>query len=141
MPPMQNCAICGKWAERNLCPDCSGMLGLVEGEPARPRLPCARCNHHELVRALVRELTLHPGSESNIPMVAPLAVTYAPRLNKALFGGRTKGALGPDEAQPFGILELYVCTRCGFAEWYARDPASIPIGPEYGTEKVVVPSE
>jgi predicted RNA-binding Zn-ribbon protein involved in translation (DUF1610 family) len=135
---MASCAICGKSTEGKLCASCGEMLGLVEGPPARQELPCARCGHGELVRALVRELTIHPGSESNIPMVAPLAVSYAPRLNTALFGGKVKGALGPDEQKPFGILELYVCTRCGFSEWYARDPASIPIGPQYGTEKLVV---
>jgi hypothetical protein len=113
------------------------MLGLVEGPPAREALPCARCRHPELVRALVRELTIHPDSESNVSMVTPFAVTYAPRLNKAVFGGKVKGVYGPDPRTPFAILEMYVCTKCGFSEWYARDPASIPIGPEYGTEKIV----
>ncbi|MGN6105742.1 MAG: hypothetical protein ACTHU0_11600 [Kofleriaceae bacterium] len=33
-----------------------------------------------------------------------------------------------------GVLEMYICARCGFIEWYCQDPESIPIGPEYMTE-------
>jgi hypothetical protein len=131
------CAICGKESRGKLCENCGYMLGLVDGLPARKPTPCLRCQHNELVRALVRELTIHPDSESNVSMVTPLAVSYAPRLNKAVFGNKVKGVHGPDERKPFGILELYVCTKCGYSEWYARDPAAIPIGPEFGTEKIV----
>jgi predicted nucleic-acid-binding Zn-ribbon protein len=134
---MNPCAICGKSGDGKLCENCGYMLGLFDGQHARRALPCARCQHTELVRALVRELTIHPASESNVSMTAARAVTYAPRFNKGVFGGKVKGVHGPDERTPFGILELYVCTKCGFSEWYARDPASIPIGPEYGTEKIV----
>jgi hypothetical protein len=35
-----------------------------------------------------------------------------------------------------GLLEAYVCTACGFVEWYCHDPEAIPIGPEYMTEIV-----
>jgi hypothetical protein len=114
------------------------MLGLVEAPAQHKPAPCARCQNNELVRAQVRELTIHPDSDSNVSMVTPLAVTYSPRINKAVFGGKVKGVYGPDAREPFGILELYVCTRCGLSEWYARDPAAIPIGPQYGTEKIVV---
>jgi hypothetical protein len=132
------CAICSKASEGRLCNDCSYKLGLFEAPATRPPAPCLRCQNNELVRAQVRELTINPGTESSVSMVTPLAVTYAARLNKAVFGNKVKGALGPDERQPFGILELYVCTKCGHAEWFARDPASIPIGPEFGTEKITV---
>jgi hypothetical protein len=134
---MNPCAICAKSADGKLCESCRYKLGLFDGPHARAALPCTRCQHPELVRALVRELTINPGTESSVSMVTPFAVTYAPRLDKAIFGGKVKGALGPDERTPFALLEMYVCIKCGFAEWYARDPASIPIGPEYGTEKIV----
>ena len=35
----------------------------------------------------------------------------------------------------FGLFEAYICRKCGFTELYTRAPASIPIGPEYGTER------
>jgi hypothetical protein len=69
--------------------------------------------------------------------VRRLQLPARPRLNKTLFGDKVKGVYGPDERRPLGILELYVCLKCGFSEWYARNPASIPVGPEFGTEKVV----
>ena len=35
-----------------------------------------------------------------------------------------------------GVLEMYICTSCGFVEWYCQDPESIPIGPENMSEIV-----
>jgi hypothetical protein len=40
---------------------------------------------------------------------------------------------------PTGIsraLEMYICHGCGFVEWYCRDVAGIPIGPEHMSELI-----
>jgi hypothetical protein len=40
------------------------------------------------------------------------------------------------------VLEVYICARCGFTDWYCRDPHTLPIGDEHGTELVdVTPRE
>lgn len=40
----------------------------------------------------------------------------------------------PDFGAPIGLVEAYICHKCGFTELYTRDAQSIPIGIEYGTE-------
>ncbi len=40
--------------------------------------------------------------------------------------------------RPLGLLEAHVCRRCGFVDWYALDPESIPIGAAHATELVKV---
>ncbi len=40
-----------------------------------------------------------------------------------------------------GFIEAYVCRACGATELFTRDAASIPIGPEYGTELIVAPGD
>jgi hypothetical protein len=119
-------------AQRTLCGTCAVQLGLVNGgEPARPDLPCARCNHTIFIRAQIRELTTSPARYSTREAV-PMAVTYTPWRSP-------DGALsGCEPSSPYGILELYVCAKCGFTEWYCRNPHEIPIAEEFGTEKVDV---
>ena len=134
------CKFCGEPAtDSELCTQCRQTLGLVEGSGVRAQLPCQRCNHPELVRALARELTTSPG-EVGRREVRPMSVTAVPVAQFGFFSGRAKGvAFGVDEYR--GILEMYVCTRCGFTEWYCRDPRNIPIGPEYGTETLTLAAQ
>jgi hypothetical protein len=122
-------------AERTLCGTCAVQLGLVNGgEPARPDVPCPRCNHTEFIRAQMRELTTSPERYS-VREAVPMAVTYTPRIYP---GG---SLMGVEPSSPYGILEMYVCIKCGFTEWYCRNPHEIPIAEEYGTEKVDVGRE
>ena len=37
-----------------------------------------------------------------------------------------------------GVFVAHVCRSCGFTEWYALDPKTIPIGPAFGTELIVI---
>jgi hypothetical protein len=133
---MKTCKVCGDPTEEGeLCPQCTAKLGLSPGEPVRRASPCARCNHPELIRALVREL----GNTDNLVRTTfPMAVTYGTTVTASVWTGRVTGVVGANESAPFGILEMYVCARCGFCEWYCRDPENIPIGPEFGTQKVRV---
>jgi hypothetical protein len=117
-----------------LCPSCAQVLGLTPGSGMRRASPCLRCQHPELVRALVRELTVATGLE--VSRAVPMAVSYAPNVHTSFWSGNPLGVGGLNDRRPLGILEMYVCLKCGYTEWYCRDPGSIPIGEQYGTEKI-----
>ena len=79
---------------------------------------CPKCGGTEIIVA-------HPGEYGDGSQeVGPMSVTAEPRW---VMSGRN-----PSYGK--GELVLYVCRTCGFAEWYAEDPQSIPIGEEYKTE-------
>jgi DNA-directed RNA polymerase subunit RPC12/RpoP len=133
---MTQCNVCRQsLSQGELCGDCQRKLGLTSGGPVRRALPCARCNHPELIRALVREFA--SGGEYTSATV-PMAVTYGTVVETSFWTGDVTGTRGVNEHRPFGVLEMYVCTRCGFTEWYCRNPSEIPIGPQFGTEKIDV---
>ncbi len=64
-------------------------------------------------------------------VTSPMAVT---------FGAQESGWLGmqitSDTRRTFGLLEMYVCRRCGYVEWYCSDPQNIPVGPQFMTDLV-----
>ena len=127
-----NCMLCKAMLysnienERGTCENCARKTGAVVMAPARRRpMPCAKCNHTKLVRAIPRELGTAGEVESNGPMFATYVVA--------------RHRYGPDPIHPrsgFGILEMYICRKCGFVEWYCQRPEEIPIGPEYLTEEI-----
>ncbi|WP_394832636.1 hypothetical protein LVJ94_39645 [Pendulispora rubella] len=41
----------------------------------------------------------------------------------------------------FGIIEAYICRRCGFVQSFAREPEKIPIGEKYETTLVRGPKD
>jgi hypothetical protein len=138
----RRCAICNQkkvpaaQAEgtRGVCAACCRRFGLTAGahETRRPVEPCARCQHGELVRCLVRERL---GDDR----VAPLAAAFPRRLKVPVLMGdeMIEYANAPDVRRPTGVFVAYVCRRCGFTEWYALSPETIPVGVENGTELVV----
>jgi hypothetical protein len=137
------CTICHKQGEgaTKLCGTCRAQLGLTPGDAVRARGPCGKCNHPVLIRALARELTVDPivqgGMQHHVPRTTvAMGVTYDPLVQQSFWSGEPTGTEGVDEHRPLGILEMYICTRCGFTEWYCRDPEAIPIGEEYGTEQL-----
>lgn len=107
--------------------------------PQRRAMPCRCCNGMKFVRAIPREFT---AAEYARPSTAQMAATYEPKKQprtSRIFTDRE----GYDVAhadlitdQAYGLLELYICTACGLVEWFCREPAEIPIGPEYMTELV-----
>ena len=138
---MAACKYCPNFAdEGELCAPCREKLGLVAGTGTRPHVPCQRCNHPEHVRALARELQV-----SNVPYESaaaiPMTVTMAPIAIRTFFRDRPAGVRPGWFADAYGILDMYVCRKCGLTEWYCRDPESIPIGDEYGTEVVSTEGE
>ncbi|MFN0251632.1 MAG: hypothetical protein ACKV2T_32450 [Kofleriaceae bacterium] len=134
---MATCKYCGTaTATEVLCSECHRKLGLTAGEGVRKALPCQRCNHPELIRALARELATGAG-EVGQRELHPMTVTLEPVGEHGFFSGKPKG-VGGGFAKLVGVLEMYVCRRCGFTEWYCRDPQNVPIGEHYGTEIVTV---
>ena len=131
---MGTCKYCSNDAgENDLCPSCTSRLGLVPGAAVRRALPCQRCNHPQLVRALARELSTAPDGGREL---FPMAVALVPKLMTGLFSGAAKGVVRGHFEQLVGVLEMYVCRRCGFTEWYCREPDKLPIGEEFGTELI-----
>jgi hypothetical protein len=78
---------------------------------------CPTCDHDEIIEA-------YPYERGPRAFEA-LAVTHD---RVQMFG-----VAGFDPASPRGRLRIYVCRRCGFAQWFADDPQGIPIGNEYLT--------
>jgi len=74
--------------------------------------------------------------EGGPQVTAPMAVT---------FGAQEHGWLGfgvtADLRRSFGVLEMYVCRKCGYIEWYCSDPQNVPIGPQFMTELVEQPGD
>lgn len=138
MATMRVCKFCGQETSGTVCGNCKHNLGLTPGEGVRPYQPCARCQHPVLIRALVRELTVEPNVNRSTAWTVPMGATYAPNVRTSFWSGDPRGTDGAEPTKPYGILEMYVCARCGFTEWYCRDPENIPIGEEFGTEKVDV---
>jgi len=116
-----------------LCTACANAFGVMPMLPARrPARPCERCNGMQFVRAIPRELTAF-GSERVNEVASPMPVTYQHEVKPGFFGTH---AVTIDSRKAYGYLELYICRKCGFIEWYCSDPSTIPLGPAYMTEAI-----
>lgn len=140
------CAICGAQAGdvpkggRAVCTKCQEGYGLPAKLPPsrRPAKPCRRCSSHTLLRSFLRERAARGGDYVHA-YAAPLGVGFAQgERTKGLFNPRTVPSDKADLGAPFGLLEAWVCRGCGFTELYALNPEEIPVGPEHGTELVVI---
>jgi hypothetical protein len=135
---MAKCRFCqNDAADSEVCTSCRNSLGLSNLGPMRRSLPCQRCNHPELIRALARELAATSGDWSGNRAV-PMAVTIQPAVRHTFFTERRDGIGVLDPEKVMGVLEMYICRKCGFTEWYCLDPQNVPIGEGYGTELVTV---
>ena len=77
---------------------------------------CPLCEHNEILESV-------PAQFGDQHLEVPFAVTYDRRW---VMQGR-------NPKYPHGQLRLYVCRRCGYAQWFADNPAKIPVGEEYST--------
>jgi len=121
-----------------VCAACRKSFGLPArtlGAARRPPRPCARCDHDELIRAIVRERGADTWRSQRL---APLGVTFRKQTVLSV-SGHERELDEPDLREPAGIFEVYVCRSCGFTEWYVVEPERVPIGPEFATELVAVP--
>jgi hypothetical protein len=81
---------------------------------------CPQCGHDEIIEAAQAEFT----GEGN--RTFPMCVTYDERW---VFPGQ-------NPSYGHGPLYLYVCRRCGFCQWYAQNPGSIPVSEGHRTRLI-----
>ena len=84
---------------------------------------CPKCGGNEIIVA-------HPPEFGHGSEEYPMTVTAQPRW---VFDGR-------NPHYGIGEMAVLVCRACGFAEWYVKDPESIPIGKHFKTE-MLTPSD
>lgn len=75
---------------------------------------CPLCSHNEILQAAAADFV-----EYNVKL--PMSMTTEQRD-----GNRV----------PVGILNIWMCRKCGFSQWFAFDPDKVPIGTEYSTRLV-----
>jgi hypothetical protein len=80
---------------------------------------CPQCGHQEVIEAVQSEF-----GHGNYGV--PMCVTYDERW--VLSGQNPRHGHGP--------LCLYVCRRCGFCQWYARSPETIPVSEGHRTRLI-----
>lgn len=80
---------------------------------------CPKCDHTAIVKSKAAD---YGGDNREYEM----SVTAEPRM---VFPGR-------NPRYPHGVLHTYTCRSCGFTEWYAENPESIPIGSDFATELI-----
>jgi hypothetical protein len=120
-----------------ICHSCHLKLGLAEMPPARRSArPCTVCNKLRFIRVIPREYTAYAVKGGYIALGAPMALTRDTGASDRLFfKGKTVPGT-PSLEGGRGTLEAYVCSGCGFVEWYCNDPEAIPIGPEFMSEVI-----
>ena len=74
---------------------------------------CPQCRHHEIIQS------------------APVTFVVAEGHPRPLMA-----AVGSDPSRFAGVLNVFICRRCGFTQWFAFAPADIPLGPEFGTRLI-----
>ena len=77
---------------------------------------CPLCDHREVLESQVAEF----GDQS---VEHPMCVTYDKRWIQE----------GRNPRHGHGRLQLCVCRKCGYTQWFADNPALIPVGSEYRT--------
>jgi len=83
---------------------------------------CPLCFHDEIVRATPEAIDDSDEGRSYV-----LTVTHA---RSEQLSGMVLGLRPP---VTFGIIEAYICRRCGYIQSFAREPGKIPIGEKYET--------
>jgi hypothetical protein len=122
-----------------ICRPCVATLALAPlPPPRRPAIPCTRCNCRRFVRAVprVKDIQRDLASGELEPVMARNALTGPVVVHRGPLPIGERRADLPFAVDGLGTLEAYVCTQCGYVEWYCWDPMKIPIGPEYMTDVV-----
>jgi hypothetical protein len=92
-----------------------------------------RCNGARFVRVIPREYTAYESEYGVHHYAAPMHATTLPELRERWLLPGNEVSEAPTLRGGRGLLEAYICTGCGFVEWYCHDVEAIPIGPEYNT--------
>lgn len=85
---------------------------------------CPICSHNEILEA--KPVDVVGGHLVQDPKAA---------------GTGTRGWVitGTSPNDHYGPLSVYVCRRCGFAQWFAGDPQTIPVGDYFQTRVIKGP--
>lgn len=78
---------------------------------------CALCQHNEIIEAQALEFS----GEFSRPYLKAITYSKMPTLNR------------PQVDMPHGPLYTYTCKQCGYTQWFARDPETIPVDPDHRT--------
>ena len=103
-------------------------------ESRRPPVPCVRCNGQKFLRAIPREHSTERIGDSNTQLSAPMFVTHVPTSHRGWIVKHAKEI--EIENHGVGLLETYICKKCGYVEWYCVDVESIPVHPNMMTEEI-----
>ncbi len=82
---------------------------------------CPLCKHNEIVETAPKD---QMGREGALPLSAHSGVDKSRWLPRFVQRGE---------------LHTYICRRCGYVQWFASDPDSIPIGAEHDTRVIKGP--
>lgn len=117
------------------CRECAPKIGLIPMPPSRrPPAPCGRCSSMTFIRAIPREHSTERQGEWNAQLSAPMYVTHTPSKYKGWFSNTVNQL--EIEKTGVGLLETYICKKCGFVEWYCIDVENIPIHPHVMSEEI-----
>jgi hypothetical protein len=113
------------------CASCRERLGVIPmGAPIRDARPCLRCNSQRFTRVIPREHAfLNLDMAGLVSVAAPMMATSHPQRVEKVFSSVHQVWI--DARKGAGVLEMYICHGCSHVEWFCRDVASIPTGPQY----------
>jgi hypothetical protein len=119
-----------------MCASCRERLGVIPmGAPIRDARPCVRCNSQRFTRVIPREHAfLNVDMAGQQAVATPMTATAVPQRLERFFSAAHHVWI--DARKGAGVLEMYICHGCGHVEWFCRDAASIPTGPQYMAEIV-----
>jgi len=80
---------------------------------------CPLCEHNEIIEAT-------PADFADQDREVRAAITFDPRW---VLSGRNPNS-------PHGLLKTYVCRDCGYVQWFADQPAEIPVDAEHRTRLI-----
>lgn len=138
---MAICPLCNKTKlitandqELQACGPCAGMVGIIPLPPTRrPQAACMRCNGRQFMRVIPREHTSIVGRDLNKQVSAPMYVTHHATPRRGFF---QPDPVVPTHEPGYGLLETWICRKCGFVEWYCFDVEKIPAHPHLMSELV-----
>ena len=85
---------------------------------------CPLCEHNEILESI-------PALFGDQHKEVAFAVTYDSRWVQN----------GRNPNHPHGKVRVYVCRQCGYLQWFADEPATIPVGDEHKTRIIAGPEK
>jgi ribosomal protein S27AE len=104
----------------------------------RDRHVCPKCNFNHILHLPEVADRVGDGAEpvgGAKPNESERTSSFGWRLARQAHAYRTLGLPAIKETVA-GLVEAYVCKKCGFTEFYSREPESIPVDGKYIRELV-----